>query len=38
MKPASDLIHLVTPRPSVEVQLPDGRVLCGPRNTPVGIF
>jgi uridine kinase len=38
MKPASDLIHLVTPRASVEVQLPDGRVLCGPRNTPVGTF
>lgn len=38
MKPASDLIHLVTPRTSVEVQLPDGRVLCGPRNTPIGTF
>lgn len=38
MKPVSDLIHLVSPRASVEVQLPDGRVLCGPRNTPVGIF
>ncbi len=38
MKPVSDLIHLVTPRASVEVQLPDGRVLCGPRNTPIGQF
>ena len=38
MKTDSDLIHLVAPRSSVEVQLPDGRVLCGPRNTPVGTF
>ncbi len=38
MKPASKLIHLVNPRASVEVQLPDGRVLCGPRSTPIGTF
>ncbi len=36
MKPASDLIHLVNPRATVEVHLPDGRVLCGPRGTPIG--
>ncbi len=38
MKPASDLIHLVNPRTTVEVHLPDGRVLCGPRGTPIGTF
>ena len=27
-----------TPRPSIEIHLPDGRVICGPRNTPVGEF
>jgi uridine kinase len=31
-------IQLVSPRPTVEVILPDGRVLCGPRNTQVGLF
>lgn len=29
---------LVSPRPAVEVHLPDGRVLSGPRNAPVGDF
>ncbi|MBE3142500.1 MAG: nucleoside kinase [Planctomycetes bacterium] len=31
-------IQLVSPRPTVEVILPDGRVLSGPRNTQVGLF
>jgi uridine kinase len=26
------------PRPTVEVLLPDGRILCGPRNRPIGDF
>ncbi len=38
MKPANELIQFVTPRLTVEVHLPDGRVLCGPRGTPIGIF
>lgn len=28
----------VTPRPTVEIHLPDGQVLCGPRNAVVGDF
>lgn len=31
-------ISLVTPRSSVEIQLPDGRVLSGPRGAKVGEF
>jgi uridine kinase len=31
-------IHLTESRPEVEIHLPDGRVLSGPRNTPVGKF
>lgn len=31
-------IQLVTPRPNVEIHLPDGRVLNGPRNAPIGDF
>jgi uridine kinase len=34
----SDQIHPVTPRLTVEIHLPDGRVFSGPRNTPVGEF
>jgi uridine kinase len=30
--------NLVTPRPDVEVHLPDGRVMAGPRGAPVGDF
>lgn len=26
------------PRPTVEIHLPDGKILSGPRNTPVGVF
>ena len=31
-------VHFVTPRPTVEVHLPDGRVLCGPRCAEVKSF
>lgn len=31
-------IHLVTPRATVEIHLPDGRVLSGPRSSPVESF
>lgn len=31
-------ITFVQPRPTVEVHLPDGKVLCGPRNATVGEF
>ena len=31
-------IHKTESRPEVEIHLPDGRVLSGPRNTPVGDF
>jgi len=30
--------HIVTPRPEVEAYLPDGRVIRGPRNAPIGRF
>jgi uridine kinase len=36
--PKNYQISLVSPRPTVEVHLPDGRVLCGPRNAPLGEF
>jgi uridine kinase len=38
MKPMTDLIEFVSPRATVEVHLRDGRVLCGPRSTPIGKF
>lgn len=31
-------IQFVTPRPTVEIHLPDGRVLSGPRGEAVGVF
>jgi uridine kinase len=31
-------IQIVRPRPTVEVNLQDGRVLCGPRNAKIGDF
>ena len=34
----NEKINLVPPRPSVEIQLPDGRVLSGPRGAKVGEF
>ena len=36
--PVSNEIQFVTPRNTVEIVLPDGEVLCGPRNAPVGKF
>src|SRR5262245_30856495 len=29
-------VRIVQPRPSIEIHLPDGRTICGPRNAPVG--
>lgn len=31
-------VQFTTPRPTVEVHLPDGRAISGPRGTPVGAF
>jgi uridine kinase len=36
--PADPQFQLVSPRPNVEVHLPDGRVLSGVRNAPVSDF
>ena len=35
---AKSKFHLVSPRPEVEIHLPDGRVLSGPRGSKVGDF
>jgi uridine kinase len=35
---ANETFQLVEPRSSVEIQLPDGQVIAGPRNAPVGQF
>jgi len=35
---SNNLIRQVKPRPTVEIHLPDGRVLSGPRGIPVGEF
>ncbi len=35
---ANETFQLVEPRSSVEIQLPDGRVVTGPRDAPVGQF
>ena len=35
---AKSKFHLVSPRPEVEIHLPDGRVLSGPRGSQVGDF
>ena len=35
---ASNEIHFVSPRHTIEIVLPDGKVLSGPRNAPVGTF
>jgi uridine kinase len=34
----NETFQLVEPRSTVEIQLPDGRVISGPRNAPVGQF
>jgi uridine kinase len=38
MNNPANAIQLITPRQTVEIHLPDERVLVGPRNTPVGDF
>jgi uridine kinase len=38
MKLTTAPIKFVDQRPIVEVHLPDGRVLSGPRGAPVGLF
>ena len=38
MKSPNGIAQLTSPRTTVEVHLPDGRVLCGPRNTTIGAF
>lgn len=38
MKAYNDQIQIVTPRSTIEVHLPDGRVLCGPRGETVEGF
>ena len=38
MMPTKPKFQLVSPRPEVEIHLPDGRVLSGVRNAPVGEF
>jgi uridine kinase len=36
--PQQPKFQIVSPRPTVEIYLPDGRVLSGPRGAPVGDF
>ena len=38
MKASNDFYQTTVPRPTVEVLLPDGRILCGPRNRPIADF
>lgn len=38
MKSSPDISLSTALRPTVEVLLPDGRILCGPRNQPVSAF
>jgi uridine kinase len=38
MKSLNEISLVSSPRPTVEVNLPDGRILCGPRNTSIGAF
>ena len=38
MNSTQKLYQFVSPRATVEVQLPDGRVIEGPRGAPVGDF
>ena len=38
MNTSNEIFQVASPRASVELHLPDGRVLCGPRSTPVGSF
>src|SRR5512140_2760941 len=38
MKPDNEVHQTTLPRSTVEVHLPDGRILCGPRNWPIASF
>ena len=38
MKSSNDIHQTTVPRTTVEVLLPDGRILCGPRNRPIADF
>jgi uridine kinase len=38
MKASNDFYQTTVPRTTVEVLLPDGRILCGPRNRPIADF
>jgi len=38
MKASNEFCQSAMPRPTVEVLLPDGRILCGPRNRPIAAF
>ena len=38
MKSENGVFQTTVPRPTVEVLLPDGRILCGPRNRPLASF
>src|SRR5512136_2494938 len=38
MKSSNEFCQSTKPRPNVEVLLPDGRILCGPRNRPIAAF
>ncbi len=38
MKASNEFYQTTVPRATVEVLLPDGRILCGPRNRPIADF
>ncbi len=38
MKAQDGVFQTTVPRETVEVLLPDGRILCGPRNRPIASF
>ena len=37
-KTPTAIYQTTVPRATVEVHLPDGRILCGPRNEPIAAF
>src|ERR1035437_6253792 len=38
MKSSNEIYQTTVPRTTVEVLLPDGRIICGPRNRPIAAF
>src|ERR1017187_5120210 len=38
MKSSDEIYQTTVPRTTVEVLLPDGRIICGPRNRPIAAF